>query len=520
LEDITLTGANLYEHETIEDSADLVYSEEGFWLETLQDGQWAYMEPTEDIKSFLPQEKYYIHELHYPSSHIELDWSDLYGELPDGTYRVAREITNTDPLDLRLCTIYEEFTIGETETEGSSVSNDWGVSIKPDRVSRTGATALFVYSGRVPGEEGAELTYGDFLSLDRLVDGEWVPVDELAGYDYFVGDSSYPVVDGYGMVHEWPARFGELVDGRYRLGKQVTLVRQDGSNESRMIYGDFPIPDSILTGPIPQEALPEKYGAEQAAIDGCLVCPDGIARDNMEQFRDFADACNRGEPGFFRVMYYYYGDDPHYIVHDIHYDGNKYTVNGMTSGDGRISVFEFPYMKHFTGTKEREEYPYDAYEYYCFVSDSDITWQEIFDGQYEGKYMPILLNHIYYPKTPQLPANPDQAVLEFNGAQLVSITDFDRLEKIWILFQEAEYLGYEPKTHSVGVGLNLILTSQSGETMTIELDPDSDICRIDGEYVFYGEYDEPDYIEKLWYNLGIHQWPEPVYTAFPNALKP
>ena len=30
--------------------------------------------------------------------------------------------------------------------------------------------------------------------------------------------------------------------------------------------------------------------------------------------------------------------------------------------------------------------------------------------------------------------------------------------------------------------------------MTIELDPDSDICRINGEYVFYGAYDEPDYI--------------------------
>ena len=72
------------------------------------------MEPTEEMNSFLPQEKYYIHELHYPSSHIELDWSGLYGELPDGTYRIAKEITNTDPSVLRLCTIYEEFTIGET----------------------------------------------------------------------------------------------------------------------------------------------------------------------------------------------------------------------------------------------------------------------------------------------------------------------------------------------------------------------------------------------------------------------
>ena len=113
LEDITRTGANLYEHENVDDSVALIYSE-GLWLESLHDGQWRYMEPTEAVNAFLPQEKYYIHERHYPSSHIELDWSGLYGELPDGTYRIAKEITNTDPSVLRLCTIYEEFTIGET----------------------------------------------------------------------------------------------------------------------------------------------------------------------------------------------------------------------------------------------------------------------------------------------------------------------------------------------------------------------------------------------------------------------
>ena len=113
LEDITRTGGNLYEHEKVDDSVALIYSE-GLWLESLHDGQWGYMEPTEAVNAFLPQEKYYIHERHYPSSHIELDWSGLYGELPDGTYRIAKEITNTDPSVLRLCTIYEEFTIGET----------------------------------------------------------------------------------------------------------------------------------------------------------------------------------------------------------------------------------------------------------------------------------------------------------------------------------------------------------------------------------------------------------------------
>ena len=520
MKDITPTGANLYEHEKVDESVALIYSE-GMWLETLENGQWVYLEPTEEVNSFLPQEKYYLQERHYPSSHIELDWSDLYGELPDGSYRIAKEITNTDPAVLRHCTVYGEFTIGETASEGNPVSNDWGVSIKPDRVSRTGATALFVYSGSIPGEDGEELTYGDFLSLDRLVDGNWVPCDELAGYDYYVGDSSYPVVDGYGMLHEWPDRFGELADGHYRLGKQLTLTRSDGSSEERMVYSEFFIPETIQVGPIPLEELPENYSAEQAAIDGCLVCPEGNPRDNIETFQEFAEACMEGQPGWFRIVHWYYGEDPYYIAEDITFDGNNYTVKYVESNVGIVVTSpEYPYLKHFTGDKEEERFPYDAYEHYVLVKDNEITWQEIFDGKYQGKWRPIFQNYIYYPKKIQPPENPNEVTLEFNGQVLVTTTDFDRLEKIWILFEEAELLDYEPKTHSIGVGLNLILKSKSGETMTIELDPDSDLCRINGEYVFYGAYDEPDYIEKLWYYLGIPQWPDVVYENCQNALKP
>ena len=395
---------------------------------------------------------------------------------------------------------------------------DWGVSIKPDRVSRTGATALFVYSGSIPGEEGAELTYGDLLSLDRLVDSAWVPCDELAGYNYFVGDSSYPVVDGSGMVHEWPDRFGELPDGQYRLGKQVTLIRTDGSRESRMVYGEFSLPESVRTGLIPLNELPEKYSAEEAAIDGCLVTEDGIARDNKELFHRFVQDSWTGTPGFIRIVDWHYGDNSYYVAYDLKYDGSMYTLSWYE--DGQLHSREFPYIRYFFGEDEET-----SYEHYVLIHDEMIDrniWGAMI-GSHESIYadhMTVYSSYTYLPKTPQLPQNLTKAVLEFEDKELVSTTDFDRLEKIWILFSEAELLGYEPKTHSIGVGLNLILTSQSGDTMTVELDPDSDICRINGEYVFYGAADEPDYIEKLWYYLGIPSWPDPVYENCPNAYRP
>lgn len=398
--------------------------------------------------------------------------------------------------------------------------NDWGVSIKPDRVSRTGATALFVYSGSIPGEEGAELTYGDFLSLDRMVDGNWVPCDELAGYNYYVGDSSYSVVDGYGMVHEWPDRFGELADGHYRLGKQVTLIRSDGTSESRMVYGEFSLPESVRTGLIPLNELPEVYSAEQAMIDGCFVTEDGTARENKELFQDFAVCSWNGMPGVIRTVNWHYGEDSRWSAYDLNFDGSVYTLTTLEN------TYTFRYLKQFTGEKAWEGADHDAFDYYVLVNDDSVTFEDIMSGKLDMSdwenpaHWTVYADFIYLPKAPKLPADPAQAVLEFEGQQLVSTTDFDRLEKIWILFSEAEFLGYEPKTHSVGVGLNLILTSQSGETMTIELDPDSDICRINGEFVFYGAYDEPDYIEKLWYYLGIPSWPDSVYEKYPNAYRP
>ena len=182
-------------------------------------------------------------------------------------------------------------------------------------------------------------------------------------------------------------------------------------------------------------------------------------------------------------------------------------------------------MKRFIGEKAWEGAEHDAFEIFVLVNDNDVTWQDICSGKLDEQdnglaYMTVYSHFTSLPKRPQLPADPLEATLEFNGKQLVTTTDFDRLEKIWILFEEAELLGYEPKTHSIGVGLHLILKSQSGEELIIELDPDNDICRMNGEFIFYGAYDEPEYIYKLWEYLGIIQWPDIVYSVCENALKP
>lgn len=158
LEDITPAGAKLYEHETVDSAFQLVYDgSEGFWLEALQDGRWEHVEPTQYIEPIFRKEKHYIHQLIYPSGYIQLDWSVLYGELPDGTYRIAREVTNTDSTDLRVCTAYVEFTLDNVHTWF-----DW-YSANPDE-RHPKDTVL-----DLPGMDGASVSYDNSNNEIHLI---------------------------------------------------------------------------------------------------------------------------------------------------------------------------------------------------------------------------------------------------------------------------------------------------------------------------------------------------------------
>lgn len=148
----------LYEHETVEDEFQLVYEgSEGFWLESYQDGQWTYVEPTEYIEPILRKDRHYIHQLIYSSDYIQLDWSALYGNLPDGTYRIAREVTNTAEDDLRVCTAYVEFTIDNVYTWFDTYSQNYDEQYPKDNVID------------LPGLEGVSVSYDNSENEIRLI---------------------------------------------------------------------------------------------------------------------------------------------------------------------------------------------------------------------------------------------------------------------------------------------------------------------------------------------------------------
>ncbi len=405
----------------------------------------------------------------------------------------------------------------QADDSGIVAEDEWGIAVAPDGIVKSGAEATFIYNDCL-----SDLVFADGFSIERWENGQWVRVEKPSEYVHYFAGTNWSSSDESGTDHVWGVRFGGLSDGRYRLGKTVTRQYADRTAEEKTIYWAFSFSN---TPRIPLEELPQIYGADQAALDGCYVQSDGVACENIWLFYSFAHLTQNDVPAFIRIINWYYQEESHYYeAFDLSYDGSVYTVSWLE--DGQRKSEQYLYLKHFTGEMQREDKAYGSYEHYVLVNDDTVTWVDIEKMMYSSQYpaqtiphMTVFTDYIYYTEVISLPDNLTQMELKFQGETLITVTERDRLEQIHQLFSYTRVLGYEPKTHSIGMGLDLVLTSAEGETLTIELDPDIDVCRINGKYVSYGVPDESNYVGVVWYSLGIDKWPDQVYEKYPNALR-
>ena len=127
------------------------------------------------------------------------------------------------------------------------------------------------------------------------------------------------------------------------------------------------------------------------------------------------------------------------------------------------------------------------------------------------------------PIKQQLPEKPNYAVLEFiDDPGLIVVTNQESVEGLLALFADAELLDGEPEKHNIGVddvALNLVFV-EGAEDFVIELDPGTNLCRVNGEYMRYGGPEAPEALQMLWEYLGITRWPDIVYQVCKTAHKP
>lgn len=92
-ENPTATGTTIFYCESGDDHKSLTAGE-GFWIEQLVDGKWTVLEPASPVTN-APEEA--IQVSWSGRDTVKLDWTDSYGALPHGFYRVGRYHTATMP---------------------------------------------------------------------------------------------------------------------------------------------------------------------------------------------------------------------------------------------------------------------------------------------------------------------------------------------------------------------------------------------------------------------------------------
>ena len=413
-----------------------------------------------------------------------------------------------------------EQTTGTTNAllEYPEANMDWGVTLIPSLVSRTGAKAVFRNTGIVT--EGV-LTYDAYMILERYEKDKWVEVIH-SGHSW--EDLTLYVENGIGESYSWENSYGELPDGRYRMGITITLTLPDGIAFDRVIYGEFSLPGSICSGAVPLEDLPKDYSWEQAVMDGCFVQMNGKASGNNDVFYTFTGPLVNNQPKSIRIVHIFNQDENFTTVYDLSYDGNVYTISWLENGKRQTK--EYRYLRQLVDYPKSENATFSFAEHYVLLNDdSTLTWNDLWQSLASSKYCSAI-DHItiFSRYEGDSPYEVDhQAIkqidLEFQGEILYTSADPEVCEKISLLAYEMEYLSYPPNSHNIGIGLNMILTLETGQTIVYELDTDTYYCRANGIYWRYGKTDEPVNVGKLWACLGIDAWPEEVYKAYPDAYR-
>lgn len=126
---------------------------------------------------------------------------------------------------------------------------------------------------------------------------------------------------------------------------------------------------------------------------------------------------------------------------------------------------------------------------------------------------------IHIIKKLQLPSGLVKAEITLDGQEIVSVTDTAMLRSIRSLFSDAEWLGYEPKTYSLGPVLTL--TGLDGTVVTGQICLETDLILADGLFYDYGpgrnEEGNRNAILFMLQRFGLDDWPGWMYEWYADT---
>lgn len=504
VEDLSPTGATILFQQYSTPEGDTLLGGNDYFLQRRTIGGWADL-PTRESPTFMKR----MHSL-ATIRRQKIDWEWLYGTLDEGYYRIGKRITipqNDGTEQYKI--VYAEFTLGTSLTPYviTSTLPAEGFGGTADYLTSGGGYGFFDYMNEELVSILNSLSREDFVpspgvtpnttitlsnqSMDIVMnsDGEYVEFRFDGNTAQFLGDTVWAVKNG-------------------ALNDFFTMINQySPENSTYEIYNVAPL-----------EGLPRSYNLEEATIDKCVIMVDGDVQNNEPVWGEFIDGITAKKESTVRLVIYFSSNGSMRIF-DLSFDGAAYTLRWFE--DGKENVCQYPYLLHFEGNAEETSTAYVLYDTYILAVDNAASLEDVRrsdSGTLPGAgtpYYTVYNDDIYIPKSPEIPAL-QQAALKLDGRELLTITDSNALSAIHALFANAEALGYEPKTYSLGP--ELVLTGENGTEVTAELSLDDDLCRIDEIFFDYG----PGYTNEgginalptLFELLGISDWPEAVYEKY------
>lgn len=120
--------------------------------------------------------------------------------------------------------------------------HDWGITLTAENVTPTGLTIICTQSG---GDSAGELQTGSYYIVQKLVEGQWEPVEYTEIDEEQVGWTSeawlIPMDSSVEWEVDWQWLYGELPAGQYRIGKKIMDFVETGNYEKAMFFAEFTI---------------------------------------------------------------------------------------------------------------------------------------------------------------------------------------------------------------------------------------------------------------------------------------
>lgn len=140
--------------------------------------------------------------------------------------------------------------------------------------------------------------------------------------------------------------------------------------------------------------IPDDYSPDAAKLWGMVVMENGSVAFGEDVWYKFVESVEKGETAKLRYAEYYSedlldGEEPILYVHELKYDGERFTVSHYE--DGKEISQKFKYLRRFEGEPDSSTALFSSYIVYVLTDNGEAAGEELWKSTFSsqlGAYIP------------------------------------------------------------------------------------------------------------------------------------